>query len=392
MPTKSKNLRVALVIPHIFISRDILPRVIFSPGTLALDLAKELPKQGIEVTLFTPAPADTPVTNQTADMSLFNSELSARGYDALELLKKHPATFIALARQVQSELIANAYRQANTDHFDLVHIYTNEEDLALPFAKFCQKPVVFTHHDPFNFLIKYKSVFPKYANLNWISISKSQRKGMPTNTNWVANIPHGIDPSEYTPNFSTNNKYLAYAGRIIEPKGVHLAIEAVKLHNSQNPNHQLTLQIAGKHYSDSEKNSYWETKVRPELNAEIQYTGHLRPEKMKDFLAKAQALLVPSTFEEPFGMVTLEALASGTPVLGLSAGATKEIIKNGETGFIIPATTEPEIIKNLAESIKKIPQIPRKNCRTHLEKNFSLTQMAQSHANLYKKLYKISQK
>ena len=159
MTTKTKNnLRIAFVVPHIFINRDILPAVIFSPGRLALDVTAEMANQGAKVTLFTPGPADTALPNITADLSHFEQELAGRGDTYMDLLKKHPFTFITLARQVQSEIISKAYNMANEGMFDIVHIYTNEEDIALPFAKLCSVPVVFTHHDPFNFLVKYKNV------------------------------------------------------------------------------------------------------------------------------------------------------------------------------------------------------------------------------------------
>ncbi len=150
-------MRVALVVPHIFINKEIMPHVIFSPGWLALDLASGLKDHGLDITLFTPGSANTTVKNVTADMSYFEQELKGRNYDYLTLLKKHPATFVALARQVQGEIIAKAYEKANNDEFDIVHVYTNEEDIAIQFARFCTKPVLFTHHDPFNFLIRYKS-------------------------------------------------------------------------------------------------------------------------------------------------------------------------------------------------------------------------------------------
>jgi len=147
-----------------------MPQVIFSPGRLALELAAGLEAQGVDVTLFTPGPADTAVRNITVDLSYFERELAARGDTYVELLKKHPLVFVSLARQAQAELIAKAYAMANAGELDLVHIYTNEEDLALPFAALCAKPVVFTHHDPFSFMVRYKHVFPKYAHLKWISV------------------------------------------------------------------------------------------------------------------------------------------------------------------------------------------------------------------------------
>src|SRR5688572_18329802 len=139
-------MRIGLVVPHIFMHRDILPHVIFSPGKLALDLAEGLEALGAEVTLFSPGPANTRLRNVTADLSLFEKELAGRGYGYIELLKKHPQTFISLARQVQSEVIAQAFKMANDGDLDIVHIYTNEEDIALPFVQFCKKPVVLTHH------------------------------------------------------------------------------------------------------------------------------------------------------------------------------------------------------------------------------------------------------
>ena len=166
---------------------------------------------------------DTNARGRTADLSLFERELAGRGDNYLELLKKHPFTFITLARQVQSELVADAYAQANNDEFDIVHIYTNEEDIALPYAKLCAKPVVFTHHDPYNFLIKYKDNLPKYKNLNWVSFSLAQRAGMPADTNWVANVYHGLADDALHPVTEPSGGYIAYLGRIIEPKGVHLS-------------------------------------------------------------------------------------------------------------------------------------------------------------------------
>jgi len=360
--------------------------VIFSPGQLALGLAANLSDFGVDVTFCTPGPADTKVRHITADMSYFEKELEARGYGYMELLKKHPATFVALTRQVQAELISEVYKKANDGHFDIVHIYVNEEDIAMQFANLCRKPVLFTHHDPFNFLIKYKSVMPKYKHLNWISISRSQRAGMPEDTNWVGNIYHGLDPDNFDSNFGATGDYFAYVGRIIEPKGVHLAIEAVRLHNQRHPDKKMKLKIAGKHYSDSSKDQYWEKCVKPELDEIIEYAGFIRGKPLNDFLKNARGLIVPSTFAEPFGMVSLEAFASGTPVVGLSVGATAEIVEDGVTGFIVRETEEESRISAIAAALEKIETIDRRACRAVVEKKFTLEKMAQNHAELYEKM------
>jgi glycosyltransferase involved in cell wall biosynthesis len=382
--TKSK-IRVALVVPHIFLQRDILPNVIFSPGVLALELASGLANYDIEVTLFTPGPVDTDVANINADLSYFESELAGRGDSYIDLLKKHPFVFITLARQVQSELIAKAFSMANNNEFDLVHIYTNEEDTALPFSKLCNKPVVFTHHDPFNFLIKYKNNFPKYPELNWLSLSMAQRRGMPENTNWIANIYHGLNPNDFEMAKKPTNNYIAYLGRIIEPKGVHLAIQAVREHN-KTAKKPLTLKIAGKHYADDGNDDYWQTTIEPEIDETIQYVGLIKGNDRKSFLNNAKALIIPSIFDEPFGMVMIEALASGTPLIGLNSGSIPEII-DGKNGIIVKKATSNDITaERLAKAIGNIDQIDRRYCRQDFDNRFTLDRMCSGHAKAYRQL------
>jgi len=392
MKTKTKN-RVGLVVPHIFIHRDILPGVIFSPGQLALDLARELQAQGTEVTLFAPGPTSANVPTVTADLSYFETELAGRGDTYLQLLKKHPFTFITLARQVQAELIAKAYAMANNDELDIVHIYTNEEDLALPFAKLCKKPVVFTHHDPFNFLVKYKNIFPKYKDLNWISMSLSQRKGMPPDTNWAGNVYHGIPYALFAPNYQPRGDYVAYLGRIIEPKGVHIAIAAVKQYNltARQPLH---LRIAGKHYAGHAKDSYWQEQIEPLIDGkEIEYVGFIGSlEEKQEFLGGAKALLVPSLFDEPFGMVSIEAMACSTPIVGLDSGALPEVIGSG-AGIIAPKAIKKDssldtlkTTASFARAIKDALSIDRHECRQVFETQFTLERMATAHAAIYERL------
>lgn len=376
--SSGKKLRVGIVVPHIFMQDAILPRVIFSPGQLALDSAAGLQALDAQITLFSPGPVNTPVRNITADMGLFEHELALRGDSYLDLLKKHPFTFVTLARQVQGELIAKAYAMANRNQLDVVHIYTNEEETALTFAQFCQKPVVFTHHDPFNFLVKYKNFFPKYAHLNWISMSLAQRRGMPAHTNWVGNVYHGIDPARFMPVSHPSGDYVAYLGRIVEPKGVHVAIAAAKKAG-------IKLKIAGKHYAGYTKDAYWQQKIAPHIDGKsVEYVGFIADDESKQyFLGNARAVLVPSTFEEPFGMVSIEALACGTPVIGLNIGATPEIIQNGVTGYIVDIKTAAT---SMGVSIKKAAAISRIACRQNFESRFTLERMCSQHLDVYKKL------
>lgn len=380
-------MRVAIVVPHLFMHRDILPQVIFSPAALAIHLAEGLQRLGAEVTLYSPGPVNTSVRNSTADLSLFEAELRGRGYGYIDLLKKHPATFISLARQVQAELIAAAFAAANRGEYDLVHVYTNEEDIALPFAQLCNKPVIFTHHDPFNFLITYKNVFPKYAHLNWISLSLAQRKGMPLHTNWMGNIYHGLEEKRFQPNYQPAGGYAAYLGRIIEPKGVHLAIEAVKRYNTRAAE-PIKLKIAGKHYAGP-KDTYWQERILPYIDGNvIEYVGFLGNDADKQtFLGNATVLLAPSTFDEPFGMVLIEALACGTPLIGLGCGAIPEIIETGTTGLLVARQTDDDMTAELlAEALQHIGSISRRSCRNAFDTRFTLIRMCQEHLQTYQKL------
>jgi glycosyltransferase involved in cell wall biosynthesis len=365
---------------------DILPKVIFSPGRLAIDLAEGVQELGATVTLFSPGPVATVVKNVTADLSLFEAELRGRGDTYLDLLKKHPFTFVTLARQVQSELIARAFAMANNDEFDVLHVYTNEEDTALPFAQLCNKPVVFTHHDPFNFLVKYKNVFPKYANLPWISMSYAQRKGMPNNTNWLRNIYHGLPAQQFTPNYMPQENYIAYLGRIVQPKGLHLAIQAVKRHN-QTAARPLKLKIAGKHYS-GHKDLYWQEQIVPQLDDPcVEYVGFLHTDaERQEFLGNAQALIVPSLFEEPFGMVMIEALACGTPIIGLDSGSIPEVVTPA-TGLVVAKRTDDDIMmRALTGALSAIKKIDRKACRKDFEARFTIERMCQEHMIAYNQL------
>jgi glycosyltransferase involved in cell wall biosynthesis len=398
-------MRIALVIPHLFMHQQILPDVIFSPGRLAIDLARELDQAGHEVSLFSPGPADqffenSDVANVTADLSLFEAELEQRGYGYVELLKKHPLTYITLARQVQSELVAQAYHQANQNKFDLVHIWCNEEELALVNARFCQKPVVFNHHEPFNFLIRYRAIFPKYQDLNWISFSQAQRKTLGEDANWVGNVYHGLSKDKYRLE-EQKQDYLLYMGRIIKPKGVHYAIELAKKAD-------LKLKIAGKHYAGHSKDKYWQEFIKPEIKGEqIEYSGFVKKTKRKQkLIGQAKALLIPSTWQEPFGMVMIEALACGTPVIGFDQGSIPEIVEPGKTGFVVEYQQEGRVEKNghqiskgaeelrkdeafkgnlkrLEKAVDELNQIKPQDCRHNFKKRFTTEQMRAGYEQVY---------
>jgi len=397
-------MRIGLVVPHIFMSDTILPKVIFAPGELSINLANHLQSKGEDVYLFTPSKVTTTANNITADMSFFENELKLRNCSYLDLLMKHPLIFISLARQVQGELIANAYTMANNNQLDIIHVYTNEEDIAITFAQLCHKPVVFTHHDPFNYYVRYRNVFPKYKNLNWVLLSYAQRVMMPKDTNWVANVYHGLDMTKYKPNYQNNSKYIVFIGRLIEPKAVHLAIKATIIYNQNHPKSKLKLIIAGKYYSEKNIPKYWLTKVKPLIdNKYIKYIGIIRNIAAKNkLLGEAKVLIIPSVFEEPFGMVMIESLACATPVIGLDSGSIPEIINDQVTGLIVkkifnksarsnnknqkPSLNETKTANAIARAIDQIDTINRHDCRKIFEERFSSERMCNEYVSVYSKL------
>jgi glycosyltransferase involved in cell wall biosynthesis len=409
-------LRVAFVVPHIFVGDALRDKVIFSPGELAREFAdanwSELARENdarrpVELTLFSPLSVKCRAKNVVADSSGFEKELAGRGYGYLELLKKHPSLFVAMSRQLQGEVTAMAFQRANAGEFDVVHVYTNEEDQALIFADLCSVPVVFTHHDPYNFLIKYKSVFPRYKYHNFVSMSMAQRRTAPEGTNFVANIYHGVRitgaseparsgttsvqpvatgeprlalalPRSESPSWANSlapgcDSYFLYVGRIIEPKGVHLAIEAAKRAGAN-------LKIAGKRYDDD----YFEREVAPHLGsvcgnagAGIEYLGFKRGEELETLMGGAQALIMPSQFDEPFGMTAIEAMALGTPVIASRNGALPEIVEDGKSGWL--ADTVEEIVEKMA----RVGELKAEDAVRRVQEHFSLDKMLAEHAKMW---------
>ncbi len=183
-------------------------------------------------------------------------------------------------------------------------------------------------------------------------------------------------------------------GRIIEAKGLHLAIKAVALYNLTHKKN-LVLKVAGKHYSGN-KDIYWNKYILPELDKmHIDYVGYVKDHETKqELLQNALALIIPSVFEEPFGMVIIEALACATPVIGLNSGAIPEIITDGTTGSVVQKAyildtkklDEDKTAANLSKALANIHEIERKQCRKAFEKNYTLERMAKEHLNLYESL------
>jgi glycosyltransferase involved in cell wall biosynthesis len=148
----------------------------------------------------------------------------------------------------------------------------------------------------------------------------------------------------------------------------------------------IKLKIAGKHYSEYSNDTDWEKIIQPQIDGKrIEYVGYIKEDQAKiEFLSNAKCLIMPSTWEEPFGMSMIEALACGTPIVGFDAGSISEIIKNGKTGFIV----KNKNTRQLASAIKKIGKINRLDCFKDFEQRFSAERMCEDHVKCYMKLIK----
>jgi glycosyltransferase involved in cell wall biosynthesis len=260
------------------------------------------------------------------------------------------------------------FAEAEKGNYDLLHIHP--VDRALPLALSHPKiPVFYTLHDP---IYPWRAeIFKMFSSPNqyFISISDSQRKPAP-DLNYAATIYNGIDLKLFP--FSENcEDYFLFVGRLHPEKGVAEAVEAARLAD-------VKLIIIGPPVTGD----YWDKRVKPFLDEKIKHIGYVPYNELYQYYQKAKGLFVPIQWEEPFGLVMIEAMACGTPVIALGRGAVPEIVIDGKTGFIIKDNN----LKAMADAVKKIDKINRADCRRHVEQNFSIQQMIDRYEEVFLKI------
>ncbi len=191
-------------------------------------------------------------------------------------------------------------------------------------------------------------------------------------------IYHGIHTDKFTLNDSKED-YLFSIGRISPEKGQHIAIEIAK--KTGRP-----LVIAGEVHSVNE--AYWEEMIKPNIDGDqIKFVGPKTDEEKIPLYQKAVAFLMPIQWSEPFGLVMIEAMACGTPVIAYSRGSVPEVVKDGETGFVIQETGDKEEdLEAMVRAVNNIGSISPLACRKHVEENFSIETEAENYLNLYKRI------
>lgn len=310
-------------------------------------LTEELVKRGHEITLF--ASGDSQTSGRLVpiwEKSLWRAKLS----------NPHAAYSLLFSKVIEMQ-----------DEFDIVHDHT--EFYFAPFSIFIKKPALITLHRPLS--EETAILFKKFNKIHYIPISNDQRSSCPKNINLSETILHGIPVERYLFNNEPDN-YLLWFSKITPSKGILEAIELARKTGEK-------LIICGNIIPENDR--FFKFEVAPLIdNEKIIYVGEADFNKKVELMRNAKALIYPIKRREPFGLVMVEAMACGTPVIASSEGSVPEIIVNKKTGFIV------QNIYEMINAIKKIPRIKRINCRKHVEHNFNLERMVDAYEALYYKL------
>ena len=251
--------------------------------------------------------------------------------------------------------MADAVRSA-----DILHV---NDCVALPFTLLVDQPVVLTLHHPNEPVLA--EFYAKYPAVHYVAISAFQATRMGIEATVVY---HGIDTSEYA--FSAAKQdYLVFLGRMAPCKGAHLAIQAARRSG-------LRLILAGE--IQPTFRDYWERDVRPLVDGDrVQYVGEADKRLKNALLGQTRALLFPIQWDEPFGLVMIEAMACGTPVLALPGGSVPEIVRDGVTGWIC------RDVADMADRVPSLGALDPASCRSWVEERFSCARMVDGYLDVY---------
>ena len=335
-------MKIALIAPP-FIA--VPPQKYGGTELFIAELARGLQLQGIDVTVYTngESTVDAPIRwlYPKGEWPLRSEvEASLRGLN-------HSAWALKEAAQAA----------------DLIHVNSAP---GLSFSRFIDVPMVYTVHHAFEPALS--EFYQAYPNASYVTISDFQREklSMPD----MRTIHHGINPALY-PVVEKKQEYLSFLGRIAPPKGTHLAIEIAKKSD-------IPLKIAGE--IQPVYKSYWETMIKPHVDGKfIEYVGEVGMKDKAELLGNSKAMLFPVQWDEPFGLVMIEAMACGTPVLALPGGSVAEVVKEGVSGNVRAAAAE------LAECARNL-DIPAPAIRGYVEEYFSVERMARDYISLYSEI------
>jgi len=335
-------MRIAQVSP---LDESVPPKTYGGTERVVSYLTEELVRLGHEVTLF--ASGD----------SITAAKLVPGAPQSLRLSNSFPERNPLLITMFE-----NIARRARD--FDIIHYHV--DTLHLPIARRSATPSITTLHGRLDFGA-LKLLCREFSDAPFVAISESQRRTIPE-AHWYPTVHHGLPLNLLKPRFDDGD-YLAFLGRISPEKGIEEAIAIAQ-------QARIPLRIAAKIGDDD--HVYFRTKVAPLLNDPlIEYIGEIGESEKEAFLGKARALIFPINWPEPFGLVMIEALACGTPVIAYPHGSVPEVLEDGTTGFIVRNSSEA------CHALERISSISRAGCRAFFERRFSVTRMAHDYLSIY---------
>lgn len=351
-----KKLRIGIIAPPF---TTVPPQGQGGTERVVHQMIEGLAKKGHKVTLFGAGRSKT----SARFLQIFKKTISERKVDT---------TFMEASRSLRLETvyIARVMQEVlkREKEFDVIFNHMRGGYLFLPLADSLKVPVASIMHLPI--FKELGELLLKYKTTNVITISNNQRTSAPK-VNYLATVYNGADLDEFPFNQKPKD-YFLYVGAIGEhknPKDAILAAKRIK----------ANLILAG----GKKREPYFSKEILPLIDGkQIKYVGEVQGKARIDLYKNAKAFLFPIKWQEPFGLVMIEAMASGAPVIAYPSGAAREVVENKKTGFIV------KDVKGMAEAMKKIDSIDRKKCRERVEKLFSLEKMINEYEKVCWKLLK----
>lgn len=345
-------MRIALVSP---LYESVPPSMYGGTERVIAALADDLVRRGHDVTLFAPGGSLTaaklvPCCNEPLRMTMTRTELEQQ------------------APHLHLRMLNEVYRRS--DEFDIIHSHT--DIWTLPFVDSTETPTVVTMHGRLDLDVVDK-VLPLYPNTPMVSISDSQRLALKHhNVNWVATCYNGLDLSSYRSTPVVAEDYLLFVGRLTAEKRPDWAIEIATRAG-------LPLRIAAK--IDPLDQEYFRDFIEPMIDRHdnVEFIGEVTEREKPQLFGGALATLFPIDWPEPFGLVMIESMAAGTPVIALNNGSVPEVIEHGKSGLIC------ESIDEMVDAVPLSQKLDRTAVRQGAER-FSAASMTEGYLEVYREL------
>jgi glycosyltransferase involved in cell wall biosynthesis len=265
--------------------------------------------------------------------------------------------------------VVKAYEHIREGDFDIVHNHTYHMGPAL--LSLSKIPSITTYHGAYNPAdTAFQAAFSHTHQ--YVSLSRRQRELLPQ-LNWIGTVYNAVNPSDF-PFSAEKDEYLLFVGALLPWKGVHVAIQVAK-------ELRYRLKIVGPVQQQALATTYYEQEIAPQVDGHfIEYLGDVSFAQKVLLYQQAKALLVPLLWEEPFGMIMIEAMACGTPVIAFARGAAPEIVAHGQVGFLVNDVHE------MVLAVERLKYLSPLACREHVERHFNHQLMTQRYLEIYRKV------